>query len=156
MHNLDVVLIILILLAMINGFRKGFITSVTVWAALILSVILVIRLGPSTQSFLIGIGTHPTFSFILAVLLILVLVAIVGAAVRLALNKLAKALKLSFLNRIAGSVLGFCSVIAFLTIFLHIILLMLPFTRGLIEIFSQSFIMNEVTRFHGFISGIDG
>jgi membrane protein required for colicin V production len=107
MNYIDIVLGILLVLAAINGFQKGFIAEVASIAALVLGIWGAIKFSYITSEFLIENFKWQTdymniISFAITFVVIVVLVHIVGNTV----SKLLSAAMLGFVNKLAGLVFG--------------------------------------------------
>ena len=107
MNYIDIVLVILLFLALIDGYRKGLITELASLAALVLGIWGAVKLSGLTADFLVENLNFQSkhlymISFIVTFLIIVILVHIIGALV----NKMVKTVKLGFLNRLAGMVFG--------------------------------------------------
>ena len=107
MNFIDIILGILLLLAAINGFRKGFIVELASLAALVLGIWGAFEFSDLTTEFLIeNFDFHSKYmniiSFIITFAVIVILVHIVANVV----NKLVEAVMLGFINRLAGLVFG--------------------------------------------------
>lgn len=107
MNYIDIVLGILLVLAAINGFRKGLVAEVASIAALILGIWGAIEFSYVTSDFLVENFELQTehlnlISFVLTFVVIVVLVHIVGNVV----SKLLDAVMLGFVNKLAGLVFG--------------------------------------------------
>ena len=107
MNYIDIVLAILLVLAAISGFKKGFIAEVASLAALILGIWGAIEFSYITSEFLIDNFKLQTeylnlISFAVTFVVIVILVHIVGGTV----NKLVNAVMLGFVNKLAGLVFG--------------------------------------------------
>jgi membrane protein required for colicin V production len=107
MNYVDIVLIILLFLAAISGFRNGFISELASLAALILGILGAIKFSDITADFLIENlniqSKHiDTIAFIMTFIVIVILVHIIGGVI----NKIVKTVSLGFLNRLAGMVFG--------------------------------------------------
>ncbi len=106
MNFLDIVLGILLIIAAINGFVKGFVEELAglvalllgIWAAIHFSDIIAEQL---TAWFGWSFDQLPIVAFIITFIVVVILVNIIGSVI----NKLVKAASLGFLNRLAG--LGF-------------------------------------------------
>ena len=146
MHGLDIFLLIVFLAAMVYGFKKGFISVMLTWMGLLISLILIARLGPMIQLGLMAkYDISPFFSTVLTIVLIFFLISILVAILKILLNDLAKLLNLSFLNRIIGSVFGFLNIIVILTLFLAF-LNFLPRLERFKSFVHSSVIITEVNR----------
>jgi len=107
MNYLDIILIILLFLAAIKGFVKGFVEELAGLVALILGVWVAIHFSDSVAQFLVDqfswkFRNISLVAFLITFLLVVVLVNIVGSYI----NKLVKAVSLGFLNRLAGLAFG--------------------------------------------------
>lgn len=107
MNYIDIVLAILLVLAAINGFQKGFIAEVASIAALILGIWGAIEFSYITSEFLTENFKWQTeymniISFAVTFVVIVVLVHIVSGTV----SKLLNAAMLGFVNKLAGLVFG--------------------------------------------------
>jgi len=108
MNYLDIILGIILLLAAINGFRKGFVVELASLASLILGIWGAIRFSYITSDFMVEnfdfTSKHlGVISFIVTFIVIVILVHMVGKAV----DNLIKVAALGFVNRLAGLVFGF-------------------------------------------------
>jgi uncharacterized membrane protein required for colicin V production len=145
------VIIIMMILGMAIGYGKGFISSIIILAGLFITVLIIANFGPSLQARLVAWGTHPTFATILMAVSIFVIIAILCSIIKLLFNKITKLLKISFLNRVAGAVLGFSGVIV-LWIMVLAILDLFPIFIRFHEYLYESTIIQEVARIYRFIS----
>jgi membrane protein required for colicin V production len=121
MNYIDIILIILLLLAAFNGFRKGLITEVASLAALVLGVWGAIEFSYITSEFLTEkMGWEPgnlnIISFIITFIVIVILVHLVGNS----LSKLVEAAMLGWANRITGLIFGVAKTAFILSILLLI------------------------------------
>lgn len=121
MHTVDIILICIIIISMIVGFKKGFISSLLTWVGLFASLIMILRFGPMVKAgIMIKFGLGNFFSTILAYLLIFILISILASLLKIVLNYLAKLLNLSFINRVFGAVFGFMNIMVILMLFLFV------------------------------------
>jgi membrane protein required for colicin V production len=107
MNYIDIVLGIILILAAINGFKKGLIAEVASLAALILGIWGAIKFSYITSEFLIENFNLKTdylnlISFAVTFVVIVILVHVVSSAV----NKLVETVMLGFVNKLAGVVFG--------------------------------------------------
>ena len=107
MNYLDLVLGILLLIAAIQGFRKGFIIELASLAALILGIWGGIKFSDFTADFITKhTGYHSqhlsTIAFIVTFIAIVILIHILAKM----LDTVVKAVFLGFLNRLAGIIFG--------------------------------------------------
>lgn len=105
MNYIDIILLILLVLSAINGFRKGLISEVASLAALILGIWGAIEFSYITSDFLVE-NFHLTteylniISFVVTFVVIVILVHIVGNTV----SKMAETVMLGYVNKLAGLV----------------------------------------------------
>jgi len=119
MHIVDIVLLVLFLVAMIWGFKKGFITALLLWIGLFTTMLMIARFGPMVQAgLMIKFSLGGFFAGVIAYLLIFVLICVLFAILNILLNYLAKLLNLTFVNRVIGSVFGFLNMAIILVLFL--------------------------------------
>jgi len=107
MNYIDIILIILLLLAAIGGYKNGFIAELASLAALVLGVWGAFEFSDITAEFLVdNFNWHwkhlNIVSFIITFIVIVILVHIVGSVV----NKIVETALLGFLNRLAGLLFG--------------------------------------------------
>jgi membrane protein required for colicin V production len=107
MNYIDLILLILLLMAAIGGFRNGFIAELASLAALILGIWGAFQFSDITAKFLVdNFNIHwehlKILSLIITFIVIVILVHIVGNVV----NKMVEAALLGFINRLAGLVFG--------------------------------------------------
>ena len=119
MNYIDIVLFLFLLIAAINGFRKGLILEIASLAALILGVWGAIEFSYITTSFLTdNIGLESEYlnliSFFITFIIIVILVHIVGTS----LSKFIEVAMLGWLNRIAGMAFGVLKIAFILSILL--------------------------------------
>jgi membrane protein required for colicin V production len=108
MNFFDVLILGFLALFMINGFRKGFIISLASLAALVLGIYLAVHFSNYIQSILLD-NFHPSrtwlpiLSFTATFLIVAILVLIVAKV----MEKIIDIVGMGFLNKLAGSMLGF-------------------------------------------------
>lgn len=122
MNYIDIILGILLLLAAINGFRKGFVVEATSLAALILGVWGAIRFSYITSDFMVETFNITSrhlgvISFIVTFIIIVILVHLVGKVA----DNFIKAAQLGFVNRLAGLFFGIVKSAIILSIFLMVL-----------------------------------
>ncbi len=119
MNYIDLVLGILLLVAAVRGFMKGFIVEIASLAALILAVWGAIHLSYFTGDFLRDTFDFKSehlgvIAFIITFILIIIGVHLVGRVV----TRLVEAMALGFLNKLAGILFGVLKAAVVLSIFL--------------------------------------
>ncbi len=119
MNYIDIILGLLLLFAVINGFRRGLISEVASLAALVFGVWGAIEFSYITSDFLtnnMGIDTDHLnlISFIVTFIVIVILIHLIASS----LSKLLEVAMLGWLNRITGMVFGFLKTAFILSILL--------------------------------------
>lgn len=107
MNYIDIILGILLVLAAINGFRKGLIVELASLAALVLGIWGAIKFsyvtsGFITEHFEVKTNYLNIISFVITFVVIVILVHLVGKAVQ----KIAETILLGFANKLAGLIFG--------------------------------------------------
>ncbi|MGE5393495.1 MAG: CvpA family protein [Candidatus Saccharibacteria bacterium] len=107
MNYIDLVLGILLIIAAIQGFRKGFIIEFASLAALILGIWGGIKFSDFTARLITQYtGYHSDYLSIVAFLVTFILIVILIHIMGKVLNSVVKAAMLGFLNRLAGVIFG--------------------------------------------------
>jgi membrane protein required for colicin V production len=107
MNYIDIIILILLLLAAISGFKKGLVAELASLAALILGIWGAFEFSDITAEFLVeNFNWHwrhlNIAAFVLTFVVIVILVHVVGSVI----NKIVETAMLGFLNRLAGIVFG--------------------------------------------------
>ena len=105
MNYIDIILLVLLILSAIGGFKNGLIAEVVSLAALVLGIWGAIEFSYITAEFLtekLNLNTEHLniISFIVTFVVIVILVHIVGNTI----NKMVEAVTLGFVNKLAGMV----------------------------------------------------
>ena len=125
MNWFDILIGVLLLIALINGYRKGLIMQLVGLATIILAAIFGGRLAeiihPELNE-LINLSPEAArvFSFILAFALIAIVLSLIGRL----LQKFIDVVLLSFFNRILGAVIAVGTMMLFLSILLNLVLML--------------------------------
>jgi membrane protein required for colicin V production len=119
MNYIDLVLAILLLIAAIQGFRKGFIIELASLAALVLGIWGGIKFSDYTAAMITKhLGYHSehlgTIAFVVTFIVIVILIHLMAKM----LDSIVKAVFLGFLNRLAGIVFGLLKTAVILSIVL--------------------------------------
>ena len=119
MNYIDLVLGIILIIAAIQGFRKGVIVEAASLAALILGIWGAIKFSDWTAGYISKtFNYHPeslnTIAFVITFVVIVILVHILGKI----LDTTVKAVALGFLNRLAGIIFGVLKTAVILSILL--------------------------------------
>lgn len=119
MNYIDLILGFILIIAAIQGFRKGFIVELASLAALILGIWGGIKFSDWTADFITDItGYHSehltTIAFLVTFIAIVIIIHILGKV----LDNAIKAVVLGFLNRLAGIIFGVIKTAVILSIFL--------------------------------------
>jgi len=122
MNFLDIILIILLGLAALFGFRKGLIIELATLAALVLGLIAGFYFSDLVSGWLEkGFDYHGKyiniFSFIIIFIVVIVLVQLLARVIEKAIKMIA----LGFLNKIAGAVFSLLKVAFIISILIYII-----------------------------------
>ena len=121
----DLTVGILLLIAVINGYRKGLIMQLVGLAILVLSVIFGGRIAEVIVPHFTGwINLTPEAARVLSYLLAFSVIAIALTLVRRILQKFIDVVLLSFLNRLTGAVIAAATMMLFLSILLNLVLLL--------------------------------
>ena len=119
MNYLDIIFLLLLLFALINGFRKGLIEEVAGLAALILGIWAAMHFSGVVADFISENLKYnstylPILSFVATFVLVLVLVSLAGTLA----SHLINAVHLGFINRLAGLFFGILKGALILSVFL--------------------------------------
>lgn len=119
MNYIDLVLGLLLILAAIQGFRKGFIIELASLAALVLGIWGGIKLSDITAHFITKYTGYTSESlsiiaFFVTFIIIVILIHIMGKA----LDSIIKVVMLGFLNRLAGIIFGVLKAAVILSVLL--------------------------------------
>lgn len=119
MNYIDLVLGIILIIAAIQGFRKGFIVELASLAALILGIWGALKFSDWTAGFIANTMNYHskhlgTIAFVVTFIAIVIIIHILGKV----LDNAVKAVALGFLNRLAGIIFGVLKTAVILSIFL--------------------------------------
>lgn len=146
MNWFDLVVLILMLIALVNGYRKGLIQQLVGLAIIILSAIFGGKLAayilPELNRFL---DLSPNLARVLSFLLAFAAIAIVISLIGNLIQKFVNVILLSFVNRLLGSFIAVGTLMFILSIILNLVL-MLDKKENLIskEIKNESFFFERV------------
>lgn len=119
MNYIDIVFSVILVIAAIQGFRKGFVVEVASLAALILGIWGAIKFSDWTAGYISRtFNYHPEFLSALAFLLTFIIIVILIHLLGKILDNTVKAVALGFLNRLAGIIFGMLKVAVILSILL--------------------------------------
>lgn len=142
----DIVILVFLLIAFINGYRKGLVTMLVGLATVILAAVfggkLAARILPELQKlFDMSPQVANVLSYVAAFFLIAIVVSIAGKMVQ----KIFESVNLSFVNRLLGSVISLATTMVVCSILLNLVL-MLDFNEKLIkpEVKKESFFYDRV------------
>lgn len=125
MNWFDLLIGILLLIAFINGYRKGLIMQLVGLATLVLAAIFGGRLAekilPEIHRL---IDITPVAARVLSFVLVFALIAIVLSLVGKMLQKFIDVVLLSFINRLLGAVIAVGTMLLFLSIILNLVLML--------------------------------
>ncbi|MDD4631331.1 MAG: CvpA family protein [Proteiniphilum sp.] len=125
MNWFDLLVGILLLIAFVNGYRKGLIMQLVGLATIILAAIfggkLAEKILPEIHRLLeLSPSASRVLSFVLAFVLIAILLSLIGRLIQ----KFIDVVLLSFVNRILGSVIAMGTMMLFLSILLNLVLML--------------------------------
>ncbi len=142
----DIVILVFLLIAFINGYRKGLVTMLVGLATVILAAVfggkLAARVLPELQNlFDMSPQAANVLSYVAAFFLIAIVVSLAGKMVQ----KICESVNLSFVNRLLGSVISLATAMVVCSILLNLVL-MLDFNEKLIkpEVKKESFFYDRV------------
>jgi len=119
MNYIDLVLGVILIIAAIQGFRKGFIVELASLAALILGIWGAIKFSDWTAGFITkNTGFHSEHLSVIAFVITFIAIVIVIHILGKVLDNAVKAVALGFLNRLAGIIFGVLKTAVILSIFL--------------------------------------
>jgi membrane protein required for colicin V production len=112
MNYIDIIILIFIVLAVIKGFAKGFIISLTSLAGLVLGILFSIKYAGVLAVNLESVfGNHSKFIYIAAYILCFALIVFIVHIIGKSIEKVMEIAALGFVNRIGGSLLGIVKVL---------------------------------------------
>lgn len=125
MNWFDLLIALLLLIAFINGYRKGLIMQLVGLATLVLAAIFGGRLAEKIQPEIhrlieISPDAARVLSFVIAFALIAIVLSLVGKM----LQKFIDVVLLSFINRLSGAVIALGTMMLLLSIILNLVLLL--------------------------------
>lgn len=104
---IDTIILILLVLGAIGGYRNGFISEITSLIALLLGFVAAYHFSGITAEFLTEIlGVGGRFLSIMAFIITLILVMMLIMGIGKLIEKFTESLMLGFFNRLAGAVFG--------------------------------------------------
>lgn len=119
MNYIDVFLAVLLVIAAIQGFRKGFVIELASLAALILGIWGGVKFSDWTARFITDTtGFHSKYLNVIAFIIVFVGIVVIIHILANVLDKTIKAVALGFLNRLAGIIFGVLKVSVILSILL--------------------------------------
>ena len=151
MHTIDIILSIVFLVAMIWGFKSGFISMLLAWIGLFTSLLMIARFAPMVkEGIMIKYPIGDLFASIIACILILALIALLIGILKILFNYLAKTLNLTFINRIFGMIFGFVNM-AIVLIILVFLFNLQPFFTVYKNKLNESVAISETNKVIDFI-----
>lgn len=125
MNWFDLLVGILLLIAFINGFRKGLIMQLVGLATIVLAAIfggrLAVRILPEISRLMeLSPSVTRVLSFVLAFALIAIVLSLIGRLIQ----KFIDVVFLSFINRLLGSVISIGTMMVLLSIILNLVLML--------------------------------
>ena len=125
MNWFDILICILLLIALVNGYRKGLIMQLVGLATIVLAVIFGGRLAEIIHPEITGlINLSPEAARVLSFILAFALIAIILSIVGRLLQKFIDVVLLSFFNRLLGAVIAAGTMMLFLSVLLNLVLML--------------------------------
>lgn len=125
MNWLDFTIGVLLLIAMINGFRKGLVMQLVALATIVLSAIFGGQLAKKILPELTRlIDLSPNVAHVLSYVIAFIGIAIVISLIGRIIQKFIQIIFLSFINRLLGSVVALATMMIFLSILLNLALML--------------------------------
>ena len=119
MNVLDIILIILLILSNVNGFRQGLVKALLGLVGWFVALLLAIRFGPQVQPLMAQYSADPVIQKIAAFVSIIVVVMIVTWLVGYLLHKALQTMQLTWLNRLAGGGFGLAKSIIIILVLIN-------------------------------------
>ena len=133
MNIIDIILIVILVAAAINGFVKGFFVELASVASLILGIWAAVEFSGFVQKWLSKyLDWSPEMMRVVAFILIFIFVVLVIHLVATLTEKFVRAIALSIFSRLAGAVFGVIKAAFILSILMLVILKIEGFTRTII------------------------
>jgi len=144
MGTLDIILSIVVFIFFLLGLKKGFIATVINLAAFILFFILIVYIGPIFKEIIHLKFTISDFlATTLSYFVIFLIIFIVSAVLIRILTKILRALKINWINRLLGGVLGIANALIIIAV-LFLIFTILPAPKDKKPIIKQSKILTWI------------
>lgn len=125
MNWLDFTIGVLLLIALINGYRKGLVMQLVALATIVLSAIfggqLAKRILPELTRL---VDISPNVAHVLSYIIAFIGIAIVISLIGRVIQKFIQVIYLSFVNRLLGSVVAIATMMIFLSILLNLALML--------------------------------
>lgn len=146
MNWFDLTILIFLLIALVNGYKKGFVMQLVGLATIVLAAIfggkLAASILPEINRFM---EISPSFARVLSFLIAFGLIAVVISIIGRLIEKFIDLVSLSFLNRLLGCVIALGTIMVILSIVLNLVL-MLDQRENIItkEVKQESFFFERV------------
>ena len=119
MNYIDIIIAILVLLASIKGFSRGFIKELVSVVSLVLGIYLAVKFSGLVEEYLIeNLKDYKEFVSIISFVIVFLIVFLSLKLAGIILSKITKALKLGLVNKLLGILFGAIKVLLFLGIIL--------------------------------------
>ncbi|MEW6530771.1 MAG: CvpA family protein [Thermodesulfobacteriota bacterium] len=123
----DAFILIMLLIGLILGLWKGFVRSFTALASLVVGVIAAVRYYRVVEPYLGKVSSlDPNISMILSMVIVFVFVQAVFVLIRLLLDALVDATRLSVLDRLLGGAMGVAAAFLVVAVVVQVILIGIP------------------------------
>lgn len=121
MNYLDIVLLILLLLGALNGFRIGLIQSLTNMLGWVLALLFAVKFYPVAQPYFQWVASSEWLQQVSAFTAIIIAIVVLSWVVSSVLQSIFKHLKLAPLNRLMGAIFGLVKSATIIFVFIHIL-----------------------------------
>ena len=119
MNYIDIIIAILVLLASIKGFSRGFIKELVSVVSLVLGIYLAVKFSGLVEEYLIeNLKDYKEFVSIISFVIVFLIVFLSLKLAGIVISKLAKQLQLNFLNKLLGMLFGSIKALLIISIIL--------------------------------------
>lgn len=144
MGTLDVILSIIIFIFFLFGLKKGFIATIINLAAFVFFFVLIVYIGPVLKEIIqLKFTVSEFLATTLSYFVIFLVIFLISAILIKIFTKILKALKINWINRLLGGVLGVANALIIITV-LFLIFMILPFPKNKKSVIEQSKILTWI------------
>jgi len=144
MHILDIIFGIFLLLFLLNGIRKGLVSSLIHLLGLVIAVVLIGKIGHLVKASLIAkLGFSEVLAVVAAYILIFLIIMIITKIAIMLATRIVQLLSLMWLNRLLGAVFSLLCGVIIISI-LIILANLLPFEKEISDFTRDSYIISTI------------